>query len=87
MLGEVGRVPLTPANANPIQSVSPSVVDPERVSAGDAGVVVVDVLAFVGAPNARNGAGDGNYILQWIKTGAWSGSSHYVLSFDRYGVC
>ncbi|MBX9151978.1 DUF2510 domain-containing protein [Rhodococcus qingshengii] len=46
-----------------------------------------EITAFVGAPNARNGTGDGNYILQWIKIGAWSGSSHYVLSFDRYGVC
>jgi len=46
-----------------------------------------EIVAFVGAPNARNGTGDGNYILQWIKIGAWSGSSHYVLSFDRYGVC
>lgn len=47
-----------------------------------------EIISFVGAPHSRSGAGgNGSYILQWIKIGAFSGSSHYVLSFDRYGVC
>ncbi|NMM83092.1 hypothetical protein B2J88_01695 [Rhodococcus sp. SRB_17] len=46
-----------------------------------------EIVSFVGPPNSRNSTGDGDYILQWIKISAWSNSSHYVLRFDRYGVC
>lgn len=46
-----------------------------------------EIVSFVGPPNSRNSIGNGGYILQWIKISAWSNSSHYVLRFDRYGVC
>ncbi|MFD3425323.1 DUF2510 domain-containing protein [Nocardia fluminea] len=45
-----------------------------------------EIVSFVGPPNSRSGVGDGGYILQWIKVASFS-HSHFVLSFDKYGVC
>lgn len=45
-----------------------------------------EIVSFVGPPNSRSGTGDGGYILQWIKISSFN-QSHFVLSFDKYGVC
>lgn len=46
-----------------------------------------EIQAILGAASSSSSAGDGMTLLQWQKITAYSGSYHYAMIFDRYGVC